>query len=226
MNNTPFVICYVGPNGAGKDTILGHRDLSLGYRVSTVSALLRAAKADPNSQAGQQIQHCMDNGILVGDDIVMPLVNADITREASPVIANGLPRNPEQAAALLQLLYAGDIAALHVIALDVPDEEIHARAADRAVCEDCGASHTIHGNFNPPHVAGKCNACGGQLVRRKDDDPEVVQKRLDDYHTLTEEGVRLLKSAGVPVYRIYNGNSRPKGEAVMEFNQLLTGLLA
>ena len=37
-----------------------------------------------------------------------------------------------------------------------------------------------------PQVDGVCDACGGELVQRKDDAPETVQARLAEYHEMTE----------------------------------------
>ena len=37
-----------------------------------------------------------------------------------------------------------------------------------------------------PKVDGICDACGGELVQRKDDAPETVLARLEEYHEMTE----------------------------------------
>ena len=39
---------------------------------------------------------------------------------------------------------------------------------------------------NPPKKDGICDACGGELIVRKDDAPETVRKRLQVYHASTE----------------------------------------
>lgn len=223
--NKKIFIGFLGPNGSGKGTILAGLNPELGYRCFSVSTLLKAATSNPTCAQGPEIQHCMQNGLLVGDHLVMPLVQAEIASANTPIIADGFPRTSAQAMALMEMLNQGVIDSLHLIVLDVEDEQILARAADRMVCPSCQTPYTVKGNFNRPRVAGKCDICGGDLVRRKDDDPGVVQKRLHDYHTLTEEGVRLLETAGIQVHRISNDNARPSGEAVMEFNQLLASFL-
>ena len=52
------------------------------------------------------------------------------------------------------------------------------------VCDKCGTSY--HLKNNPPAAEGVCDKCGGKLVRRKDDNPETVQHRLEVYHRETE----------------------------------------
>ena len=54
----------------------------------------------------------------------------------------------------------------------------------RRVCLDCGA--TYHVDYKPPKQEGVCDACGKELVIRKDDEPETVLGRLKTYHEQTE----------------------------------------
>ena len=70
-----------------------------------------------------------------------------------------------------------------VIEIYVPDEKIAQRLGGRRVCEACGNSYHIV--FKPTKVEGVCDACGGKVVRRKDDEPETVLERLKVYHEKT-----------------------------------------
>ena len=45
---------------------------------------------------------------------------------------------------------------------------------------------SYHMDYKPPKEAGKCDRCGGELVIRKDDQPETILERLKVYHELTE----------------------------------------
>ena len=40
--------------------------------------------------------------------------------------------------------------------------------------------------YKKPKVKGVCDACGGELIQRKDDAPETVLARLEEYHKMTE----------------------------------------
>jgi adenylate kinase len=71
-----------------------------------------------------------------------------------------------------------------VIEIYVPDEKITKRMSGRRVCLDCGA--TYHVDYKPPKQEGVCDACGKELVIRKDDEPETVKSRLATYHETTE----------------------------------------
>jgi adenylate kinase len=71
-----------------------------------------------------------------------------------------------------------------VVDIEVPDEIITARLSGRRVCAKCANSY--HLIYKKPKVEGVCDACGGELIQRKDDAPETVQARLVEYHEMTE----------------------------------------
>ena len=91
-------------------------------------------------------------------------------------ILDGVPRTIGQAEALEK---AG-IEITAAILLDVPDNMIEQRMAGRRTCIGCGA--TYHVVTKPPKKENVCDECGGELTRRKDDDPETVRTRLKVYH--------------------------------------------
>jgi adenylate kinase len=45
-------------------------------------------------------------------------------------------------------------------------------------------------------VEETCDACGGRLIRREDDRPEVIRERLRVYHELTEPVIAFYKYKG------------------------------
>jgi adenylate kinase len=71
-----------------------------------------------------------------------------------------------------------------VIDVYVPDKEIIKRLTGRRICQACGT--TFHMLYSPPQNEGKCDNCGGSLIRRADDDEETISKRLETYHRQTE----------------------------------------
>ena len=47
-------------------------------------------------------------------------------------------------------------------------------------------ANSYHIEYKKPAKEGICDACGGELVQRKDDAPETVLARLAEYHQMTE----------------------------------------
>ena len=45
-------------------------------------------------------------------------------------------------------------------------------------------------------MTGVCDACGGELYRRDDDQPETVKQRLIEYHKQTAPVVEFYRSRG------------------------------
>ena len=59
------------------------------------------------------------------------------------------------------------------------------------------SGRSYHEEFHPPRVPGKDDVTGEALVRRGDDNPEVLTKRLDQYHSLTKPLVGYYKTQGL-----------------------------
>jgi adenylate kinase len=67
------------------------------------------------------------------------------------------------------------------------DIEIHTgqvlrRLAARRVCVDCGANYSLS---SPPLINWTCDVCGGEVVQRKDDTEEAIERRLQLYEIQT-----------------------------------------
>ena len=81
------------------------------------------------------------------------------------------------------------------ISIAVPDENIVTRLTGRRMCPACNEIFHITGK--PPKVEGKCDACGGDLIIRKDDNEEVIRQRLDAYHGQTAPVIGYYKEKGL-----------------------------
>ncbi|HPP13305.1 MAG TPA: nucleoside monophosphate kinase, partial [bacterium] len=106
-------------------------------------------------------------------------------------ILDGFPRTAAQAEALSQLL---DEENFRVIYLKASDDFLVERLSNRRVCELCGAIfHLIN---IPPRQPGVCDSCGGRLIQRDDDQPEVIRNRLAVYHEQTTPLLNYYRQAG------------------------------
>ena len=174
-------LILLGAPGAGKGTqaeIISER-----YNIPTISTgnIIRAALKN-GTEMGIKVKAYIENGKLVPDDVVIGIIKE---RLAEPdckegFILDGFPRTIPQAEALDDMGIAIDAA----LSIEVADSEIVKRMSGRRVCEKCGASY--HTEFKKPAKQDVCDACGGELVQRKDDAPETVQARLAEYHEMTE----------------------------------------
>ena len=81
-----------------------------------------------------------------------------------------------------------------VINIVVEPDVLVERLTGRRVCRDCGANH--HLRFNAPSRQGVCDACGGELYQRDDDNEETVRNRLDVYSRQTEPLIAYYRPGG------------------------------
>ena len=174
-------LILLGAPGAGKGTQAGVLNKELGIPTISTGNMIRAAIKE-GTPVGLRAAETMKGGRLAPDDLVLEIIHERVAKAdcANGYILDGAPRTLVQAEALERDGIVFD----HVISLEVPDEVIMARMTNRRVCEDCGASY--HLVVVPPRTPGVCDACGGKLIQRKDDEPEIVKERLEIYHEQTE----------------------------------------
>lgn len=174
-------LILLGAPGAGKGTQAEIIKNKLGIPTISTGNILRAAVKN-GTPTGLKAKEYMDAGKLVPDEVIIGIINERLQEAdcAKGYILDGVPRTIAQAEALEQAGIGFDA----VVALEVTDEKIIDRMGGRRVCEACGASYHIVNV--PPKKEGVCDVCGGKLVQRKDDDPETVKNRLQEYHITTE----------------------------------------
>ena len=187
-------LIILGRQGAGKGTQCVR--LSRHYVVPHISTgdMLRAAVRE-RTEVGMAAKEVMDSGGLVGDDIMIALVDERLRRpdaETRGYILDGFPRNVAQAEALDKITVDRPIHV--VIDLDVPRETVLARLSSRRVCRDCGTNYTATGFERQPWI---CEVCGGDVRQRDDDTPDAVNRRLDLYESQT-----------APLIEFYGGQGR------------------
>ncbi len=176
-------LVMVGPPGAGKGTQARMLQGKLGVPQVASGDLLRAAVRD-RSVPGLDAKRLMDRGALVPDDVVLKLIAERLRKPdvQGGFILDGFPRTRAQAEALARMM-EGNGALDHVVALNVPDEEIIKRISGRRTCRNCGEMY--HLIFDPPSNLGHCNKCHGELYQRDDDSEDTVRNRLQVYAAAT-----------------------------------------
>ena len=174
-------LILLGAPGAGKGTQAELLVKKLSIPAISTGNMLREAMAN-GTELGKKAKKFMDDGLLVPDELILGIVAQRVAQPdcQNGFILDGVPRTLAQAEALEEMGVRID----HVVSIEVDDAAIEGRMTGRRVCAKCGASYHI--TANPPQKEGLCDLCGGELIRRKDDAPETVRKRLEVYHSTTE----------------------------------------
>ncbi len=190
MVNRALDVVLLGPPGAGKGTQA--KRLASAFELLHISTgdLLRDEVAR-GSALGDEAKAFMNRGELVPDEVVGRMLYAHLHSQAAAggCAFDGYPRTTEQAELLDGLLAELGRRLDVVVYLDVPDQEVLERLAGRRSCADCGAVGD--------DGSDRCPSCGGELVEREDDAPDVVRERLEVYRRKTEPLLSLYRDRGL-----------------------------
>jgi adenylate kinase len=173
-------VILLGPPGAGKGTQARHLGARWGVPVISTGDMLREAVA-AGTPLGRTAQRHMEAGELVPDDVIIGLAGERLGQADARkgFVLDGFPRTPGQADALARLLDAEGLRLDRVVLFNIGEEELVRRLTGRRVCRNCGRNY--HVAFAPPAVTGRCDACGGELYQRSDDEDGTVRRRLQVY---------------------------------------------
>lgn len=166
-----------GPPGAGKgsQSVL----LSEKYKLKHISTgdILRE-EIRKGSETGLKVKKILDSGTLVGDDIIIEIINGIISSSVDipGFLYDGFPRTIQQSEALEGLLHKYGYKIDAVISLEVDEGVMIKRIKGRAIIE-------------------------GRVDDAKE---EIVHKRFQVYKEQTEPLIDIYKRKGI--YYPFNGN--------------------
>jgi adenylate kinase len=180
-----FVIMGVQGSGKGTQAKLLCDDLDLEH--ISVGDIFRW-NVQHHTKLGAQVRRLMASGHLVDDDLVESVVRERLALHDwnYGFVVDGFPRNARQAEFFLE---GYDIDG--VIQLDLPEEEVIRRVLARRLCSRCGLDYNLIAHR--PKADDQCDACGGALVARDDDNPEALAVRLRAYHEKTKPVIELFR---------------------------------
>ena len=179
-----YLIIFGAP-GVGKGTQA--KRLSKEFSIPQISTgdMLREA-VQKETELGKKAKELMEKGELVPDNIMLNIIRERITRADCDhgFILDGFPRTIPQAEQYDAILRDTDSSIDYVFNLAVGEDILIKRLTGRMGCEDCGKDFNRF--FSPPEKEGVCDACGGNLVSRSDDNEETVKNRLTVYQKETK----------------------------------------
>ena len=172
-------IILLGPPGAGKGTQARRLVEEHGMIQLSTGDMLRAARTSGTAM-GKRVAAVMDEGNLVTDEIVIGLIEEQLSIDNSKgFIFDGFPRTLGQADALGNLLDKINKQLDFVIEMKVDDEALVARIVGRSTCQSCGE---VYHNVTKPEP-NECHMCGSKIFKRRADDNELSLKtRLMAYY--------------------------------------------
>ncbi len=188
------IVILFGPPGIGKGTV--GKILSERWKLPLISMgdLLRDNVKNSTS-IGKTAEEFMKKGELVPDSIVFEALNDRVKQAdaSTGFLMDGFPRNLSQAEMFEKIVNEKDsVVLLNLIA---QDSILIERLSLRRICKNCGAIY--HLKNIPPKKQGVCDICGGELIQREDDRPDVILRRLEVFRNETN-----------PLINYYQGRHR------------------
>ena len=193
IKEDPMNLILLGVPGAGKGTAAAKLSAMLNIPQISSGDIFRANISE-GTELGKLAQKYIAEGALVPDEVTIGMVEERLSREdcENGFILDGFPRTIVQAAALDKFLKENKKKIDKVVDIVADENELIDRITNRRICEKCKHSFglKIHDISD-----GVCPDCGGRLIQRPDDRPEVIEKRLKAYHEETEPLIEYYKRA-------------------------------
>ncbi len=201
-NKNILNIDLLGPFGSGKGTQAEYliKDFDLRHFVMG-EALKREIKE--GTKLGKEIEPIVRAGDLVGDAVIKVILERFL-KEVDPglgLIFDGLPRNLDQKKIFDELIEQYDREPIYLF-IDISPETSLRRLSQRKICQKCG-DKPVGISFSEK----ACKACGGEIVVRYDDKPEIIKHRMKVYEKEVKPVIDQYQAGG-RMFRI-NGEQTP-----------------
>ncbi|MBN4089600.1 adenylate kinase [Mycoplasma enhydrae] len=191
-------LILIGPPGAGKGSIASLLVKQFNYFQFSTGDMFRQ-EIKNKTELGKKIQIILDSGKYVDDAITNELVEKKLTElvaQNKPFILDGYPRTIDQAK-FLEQLEAKNVIIDKVVVLKITDDQIIERLSKRRVCPAC---KTIYHLESFPPIDNKfCKKCQAEVIKRPDDEADVVLKRLAIYESQTKCLIDFYKNKNIAI---------------------------
>ena len=104
-----------------------------------------------------------------------------------------------------------------VVVLNTSYETLKKRIVGRVLCKKCGSVYNTLTGVNAPKQEGICDKCGGELLKRSDDNETSFANRYQTYLEKTEPLIDYYKEKG----NLFYINGENKEQMLEEIEALL-----
>lgn len=184
-------ILLVWIQGSGKGTQARKIATEYGYNFFEMGQKLRNF-SELDHPRSLEVKTCMEQGKLISDDLITAILeHYRDTHGSDKILFDGIPRSSTQKA-LFDAVFPG----YFVVFLDLKREQAIERLAGRKIDPSTGESFPADfvGSFSP--------FTGQKLIKRPDDTPDAVAKRIEIFYENTLPLLASWAQEGKKVYTI------------------------
>ncbi len=184
-------LIFFGIQGSGKGTqgaiIAKEHDLTI---FETGGALRSIASS--GTELGNKVKEIIESGNLVTNSIVMDVIEDFLLNQAGEgaVLFDGIPRSMEQKETFDALLQKIDRDNFMGVWIDISEQESKNRLLNRRICQNCKKV------FPAKYTEENCDACGGELVKRSDDNEKAILARIENFMKETLPAIEKYQEEG------------------------------
>lgn len=198
-------LVLLGAPGSGKGTQAEMITRTFGIPVTSPGAILRREK-DLGTPLGLETAEITKKGGLVSDKIIVQLIEDWLRLHGGyGFVFDGFPRTLPQGQSLQEILERHHTPLDLAVWLDVSEQTVRDRIGSRLQCRSCGFTTSVgSAHFSERAV---CPFCDGSLERRVDDEPQVLENRLEEFNAKTEPLADFYKKISI-LHRIDGNRDR------------------
>ncbi len=208
IDNKGNLIIIFGLPGSGKSAQSILLEEKMGYKYISWGRITRNII---NGKFGSKedkriILDNMKDGSLYPDKYVKKNVARVLAKEIKmgnhDFVIDGFPKRTSEAKDCVEIIKELNLNLKCVINIACTEKTIFERIKSRKYCEDCGR---FFNNTIKPKNDGICDFDSGKLVRRIDDEPEMVKLRIEEYMNDITPAIQLLTNMSETCFSI-NGD--------------------
>lgn len=198
----PFLLFIFGPPGSGKSTqaeLVAREFNAVHFNTGEVLfQFLNDPKnaGDPKVEEERKRQSAgeLNDPVWVTTIVIQEVER--LHREGKSVVFSGSPRLRLEAEVELPRFKEWYPGRIYAAVIQVSEATSIQRNSQRRVCKGCEGVSTMIVD------EAACRKCGGALIVRPDDDPEVIKKRLMIYKDRVEPTLEYFSTIGLPIIPI------------------------